>query len=72
LYGRDKRNRQNRRPWHSLIGFGNHDGGIALIEQAYDFRDRVMITLNVDPMWDPVRDDRRFQDILRRMNIPEN
>ena len=26
--------------------------------------------LKVDPIWDPVRDDPRFQHVLHRMNFP--
>ena len=31
----------------------------------------VMVYINVQPHWDPLRDDPRFQDLLRRMNFPD-
>jgi serine/threonine protein kinase/tetratricopeptide (TPR) repeat protein len=40
------------------------------LEQAYDERDPWLPYIN-GPIWDPIRSDPRFQDILRRMNLPE-
>ena len=40
-----------------------------MLEKAYQERYGEMIYLNVYPWWDPIRDDPRFQDLLRRMNL---
>ena len=37
------------------------------LEKAYEARDLAL--LKVDPYFDPLRDDPRFTDLLRRMNL---
>jgi tetratricopeptide (TPR) repeat protein len=39
------------------------------LEKGYQEHDVLMIFLNVDPIFDPVRSDPKFQDILRKMNL---
>jgi len=39
------------------------------LEKAYEERSSVLIWLNVSSRWEPFRDDPRFQDLLRRMNL---
>ncbi|UCF79178.1 MAG: protein kinase [Candidatus Eiseniibacteriota bacterium] len=51
---------------------GETDKALALLEKAYEKHDMEMHTLKSNPYWDPLRDDPRFQDLLRRMNFPEN
>jgi hypothetical protein len=51
---------------------GEKDQALALLEKAYEKLDGEMHTLKVNPRWDPLRDDPRFQDLLRRMKFPEN
>jgi TolB-like protein/DNA-binding winged helix-turn-helix (wHTH) protein/Tfp pilus assembly protein PilF len=58
-------------PWAKLnayIGVGRKDDAIAVLEKCYDDHD-VSITLKVDSLYDPLRDDPRFQDLLRRTNL---
>jgi serine/threonine-protein kinase len=38
------------------------------LEKAYQDRDALLLTM-IDPLLDPLRDDPRFQDLLRRMNL---
>ena len=45
------------------------DQALEWLETAYEQRDGRLIFLKVVPLWDPFRDDPRFQDLLRRMNL---
>ena len=40
------------------------------LEQAYEERETDMVFLGVDPTFDSLRDDPRFQDLMRRVNLP--
>jgi len=40
------------------------------LEFAYEQKAGPLVTLNMDPKWDMIRDDPGFQDLLRRMNFP--
>ncbi len=48
---------------------GEMDQAFELLERAYEERDGVLVFLNEAPFFDPLRDDPRFQDLLRRMNL---
>ena len=37
--------------------------------KAYEVRNSRLLSLNVRPAWDPLRDDPPFQDLLLRMNL---
>jgi serine/threonine-protein kinase len=50
---------------------GENDEAFRLLDQAYEERSPYMAVAKVDPRLDPLRDDPRFQDFLRRMNFPE-
>jgi len=43
----------------------------AVLEQAYEQRNPMLVYLNSDRQWDPLRDDQRFQELVRRMNFPQ-
>ena len=49
---------------------GDQERALEWLEKAYEARVHTMIYLNVNPGWDPLRSDPRFQDLLRRMNLP--
>ena len=54
----------------AYAGLGDHDHAFARLEKAYEEgRDR-MAWLKVDPLLAPLRSDPRFQDLVRRMNMP--
>ena len=49
---------------------GDRQKAFAWLEKAYEQHDTQIINLKVDPQYDPLRSDPRFQDLLRRMNFP--
>jgi TolB-like protein/DNA-binding winged helix-turn-helix (wHTH) protein len=49
---------------------GLRDEAIANLEKCYAQRWWALVRLNSGPIWDPLRADPRFQEILRRMNFP--
>ncbi len=53
------------------IGLGQNDDALKRLEKGYEEHSGWMAFLNVEPVFDPLRDDPRFQDLLRRMNFPE-
>jgi len=51
------------------IGLGEKDRAFSWIEKAYAERAGLLVYLKVEPMFDPIRSDPRFQDLLRRMDL---
>jgi len=49
---------------------GDKDRALEWLEKAYEERRQEMAYLSVFPHWDSLRDDPRFQDLRRRMNLP--
>jgi eukaryotic-like serine/threonine-protein kinase len=52
-------------------GLNDKDQAFQWLEHAYQERSFMMALLKVDIAWDNLRDDPRFKDLLRRMNLPE-
>jgi TolB-like protein/Tfp pilus assembly protein PilF len=50
---------------------GKNDEALEWLEKAYEEHDGNMPYISVDPIFDGLRDDPRFLDLLRRMNLPE-
>jgi TolB-like protein/DNA-binding winged helix-turn-helix (wHTH) protein/Tfp pilus assembly protein PilF len=51
----------------AYIGIGDKDQAFASLEKAYSQRGNIMVTLRVDPLYDPLRRDPRFQALLDRV-----
>jgi tetratricopeptide (TPR) repeat protein len=51
------------------IGLGDRDQAMIWLDKAYQARFNPSILLR--PAWDPLRSDARFQDLLRRIRLPQ-
>jgi tetratricopeptide (TPR) repeat protein len=51
------------------IGLGNRDEAFAKLEEVYQGRFSHLAYLRSDPMYDGLRDDPRFADLARRVNL---
>jgi TolB-like protein/Tfp pilus assembly protein PilF len=52
-------------------GLGEKDQAFAWLEKAYGERTSRLGYLKVEPLWDPLRPDPRFADLVRRMGLPQ-
>jgi eukaryotic-like serine/threonine-protein kinase len=52
-------------------GLGEKDQAFAQLEKAFDGRDFLLVNLRVDPMFDRLRADKRFADLVRRVGLPQ-
>jgi len=59
--------------WIGVIyaALGEKDAAFAELEKAYQARDFFFHRLKVDPFMDPLRDDPRYKELLKRLNLPE-
>ncbi len=49
---------------------GDYNRSIDWLERAFEVRDPNLPYIGFQPLWDPLRSDSRFQDLLRRMGLP--
>lgn len=50
-------------------GMGDKDRALVWLERAYTQHSSLMATLKVEPAFDPLRSDPRFQDLMRRVGF---
>jgi Tfp pilus assembly protein PilF len=50
-------------------GLGQKDLAFEWIEKAYQNREEMVVFLKVDPQWDSLRSDPRFQDLMHRLGF---
>ncbi|HSK72295.1 MAG TPA: tetratricopeptide repeat protein, partial [Pyrinomonadaceae bacterium] len=53
----------------AYIALGEKEQAFALLEKAYQERDPQLQFLKIDPFYDEIRNDSRFQDLLRRVGL---
>jgi TolB-like protein/Tfp pilus assembly protein PilF len=49
---------------------GDKEAALASLKEALETRDYFVVWLKTNPRFDPLRSDPRFQDLLRRLNLP--
>jgi tetratricopeptide (TPR) repeat protein len=54
------------------LGISNKEEALADLEKAYAEHSMILTTLKVDPAFDPLRSDPRFQDLLHRVGLDES
>jgi tetratricopeptide (TPR) repeat protein len=53
------------------LGLGDKEQTFAWLEKAFQDRSFLLIWLKVEPQFDALRQDPRFQDLLRRVGLPQ-
>jgi len=53
------------------IGLGDKDSAFSWLERAYEERSDDLGRLRVDPLFDSLRSDPRFQELIRRIGVPQ-
>src|SRR5712671_5717980 len=59
--------------WVAIVhaALGEKEAAFAELEKAYQAHDWFFQRLRADPFMDPLRDDPRFKDMVRRLGLPE-
>ncbi|HYJ90381.1 MAG TPA: hypothetical protein VEV84_03665 [Pyrinomonadaceae bacterium] len=55
----------------TYAALGDKDAAFAELEKAYQNHDWFLQRIKVDPFMDPLRDDPRFDAIVKRLNLPQ-
>jgi len=50
---------------------GDRDETLKWLKRGYEQRDQRMVFLKVEPKWNNLRGDPRFQDLMRRVGFTE-
>ena len=53
------------------IGAGNKEAAVDALQKAYAEHSYALTALKVEPTYDPLRNDPRFQELLRRVGLAE-
>jgi hypothetical protein len=53
------------------VGIGDKDQAFASLEKSVAAHSPALVTLRVEPAFDPLRSDPRFDDLLRRVGLAQ-
>jgi hypothetical protein len=59
-------------PYHVAMiyaALGDKEQALAFLARAYGERSRRLVFLKVNPVWDSLRSDLRFRDLVRRVGL---
>ena len=54
---------------YAYLGMNEKDQALSCLEEAYLLRSNTVVALSVDPVFDPLRGDGRFQALLQRVGF---
>jgi tetratricopeptide (TPR) repeat protein len=54
------------------IGLGEGNHALSELERAFEVRAYRIVTLDVEPRWDPIRADPRFEKLRQRVGLPRS
>lgn len=54
---------------HAYIGLGDRERAFTSLERSYRERSHIVQMLKTHPLYDPLRDDRRFAELVRRVGL---
>ena len=59
--------------WVAIVyaALGDKDAAFAELERAYQANDWFIPRLKIDPFMDPLRGDPRFNDLVKRIGLPQ-
>jgi len=73
LHRLEKRSKREFVPAYNLaiihIALNEKDAALHYLQKAYEERDWALMVLAVEPRFDPLRSDRRFQDLVRKVGL---
>ena len=55
----------------AYAALGDKDKAFSELEKAYQSHDRWIFRIKIDPFMDPLRDDPRFADLVKRIGLPQ-
>ena len=50
---------------------GDKESAFAWLEKAYAAHQADLVSIKIEPVFDPLRSDPRFADLLRRVGLPQ-
>ncbi len=72
-YLKERAKRERVSPWVFALSYaraGEKEHALEWLEKAYHQHTPNLVWLKAERIWDPLRSDPRFQDLLRRINFP--